>query len=214
SSGSTSPYRGWMKWHHIAGLVGGLFVITWVFSGWLSMSPFGGIPGGDSRAVADRYTGEQTAGFVRTQTAALSSFAPDARELRFIHIGGNPVVLAVDGEGRKRALDGIAAAPAQPAVGEIEALARSSVPEGRLVRTELLTEHDAYWYATGDPRRDGRPLPLLRLTSDDPHGPWPHLEPPTGEFLGASGNGRRGSRRLCSALPSLDLPRVVRPRWL
>lgn len=214
SSGSTSPYRGWMKWHHIAGLVGGLFVITWVFSGWLSMSPFGGIPGGDSRAVADRYTGEQTAGFVRTQTAALSSFAPDARELRFIHIGGNPVVLAVDGEGRKRALDGIAAAPAQPAVGEIEALARSSVPEGRLVRTELLTEHDAYWYATGDPRRDARPLPVLRLTFDDPHATWLHIDPSTGELLGVSDSGRRGYRWLFSALHSFDLPWLLQHRWL
>lgn len=40
-SGSVSPYRGWMKWHHIAGMVGGLFLVTWIFSGWLSMSPWG-----------------------------------------------------------------------------------------------------------------------------------------------------------------------------
>lgn len=42
-SGSVSPYRGWMKWHHVVGLVGGVFVVTWVFSGWLSMSPWGGL---------------------------------------------------------------------------------------------------------------------------------------------------------------------------
>jgi uncharacterized iron-regulated membrane protein len=32
-----SPYRGWMKWHHVLGLFGGLVVLAWIFSGWLSM---------------------------------------------------------------------------------------------------------------------------------------------------------------------------------
>ena len=26
--GRTTPYRGWMLWHHVAGLVGGLFLIA------------------------------------------------------------------------------------------------------------------------------------------------------------------------------------------
>jgi len=33
----SSPYRGWQKWHHWLGLFCGLFVVTWIFSGWLSM---------------------------------------------------------------------------------------------------------------------------------------------------------------------------------
>ena len=32
-----SPFRSWMKWHHILGLVTGLFVVSWIVSGWLSM---------------------------------------------------------------------------------------------------------------------------------------------------------------------------------
>ena len=32
-----SPFSGWMKWHHILGLSCALFVLTWIFSGWLSM---------------------------------------------------------------------------------------------------------------------------------------------------------------------------------
>lgn len=36
-SPSISPFHGWMKWHHIAGLTCALFVLTWIFSGWLSM---------------------------------------------------------------------------------------------------------------------------------------------------------------------------------
>jgi len=32
-----SPYRGWQKWHHLLGLACAPFVLTWIFSGWLSM---------------------------------------------------------------------------------------------------------------------------------------------------------------------------------
>ena len=34
---SHSPYTGWMKWHHYAGLLFGLFTITWTFSGLVSL---------------------------------------------------------------------------------------------------------------------------------------------------------------------------------
>ena len=32
-----SPYAGWHGWHHLLGLVCMTFVLTWIFSGWLSM---------------------------------------------------------------------------------------------------------------------------------------------------------------------------------
>jgi uncharacterized iron-regulated membrane protein len=34
------PYRGWMRWHYICGALFGVFVLTWAFSGLLSMEPF------------------------------------------------------------------------------------------------------------------------------------------------------------------------------
>jgi len=32
-----TPYRGWHAWHHVIGLLCLLFVLSWIFSGWLSM---------------------------------------------------------------------------------------------------------------------------------------------------------------------------------
>ena len=32
-----SPYRGWMRWHHVIGLFASIVVLVWMFSGWLSM---------------------------------------------------------------------------------------------------------------------------------------------------------------------------------
>ena len=34
------PYAGWMRWHFVTGAVFGVFTLTWVFSGLLSMEPF------------------------------------------------------------------------------------------------------------------------------------------------------------------------------
>ncbi len=31
----------WLRWHHISGLVAAIFTLTWIFSGLLSMNPFG-----------------------------------------------------------------------------------------------------------------------------------------------------------------------------
>lgn len=213
AGGATSPYRGWMKWHHIAGLVGGIFVITWAFSGWLSMSPFGGLPRGDGAGIAQRYTGEKTQ-WPSADLPLLAEWAGDARELRFIHIDGQPIILAVEGDGRKRALNGMTGAPAAPALAAIQDIAREAVTDGNLVRTELLTEMDAYWYSTGNPRSDSRPLPVLRLRFDDPHKTWLHIAPDTGELLAQSDSGRRGHRWLFSALHRFDLPLLLKYRVL
>ena len=35
--GLGSPFRGWHVWHHILGLFTATFVLSWIFSGWLSM---------------------------------------------------------------------------------------------------------------------------------------------------------------------------------
>jgi hypothetical protein len=35
--GVVSPYRGWHKWHHLLGLASMIFVVSWIFSGWLSV---------------------------------------------------------------------------------------------------------------------------------------------------------------------------------
>ena len=35
--GTISPFRGLLRWHHIFGLIAGVFVAAWIISGWLSM---------------------------------------------------------------------------------------------------------------------------------------------------------------------------------
>jgi uncharacterized iron-regulated membrane protein len=53
------PYRPfWMRWHHILGLVAAVFTLTWMFSGLMSMNPFGVFTG----RVVDAQSRTQWAG--------------------------------------------------------------------------------------------------------------------------------------------------------
>ncbi len=56
--GRVSPYRDPAKrWHHLLGLAGGVFLCTWLFSGWLSLAPFGWAAGPDLRGEQQRLAG-------------------------------------------------------------------------------------------------------------------------------------------------------------
>lgn len=96
-----TPFRGWLKWHHISGLIGGLFLTTWIATGWLSVSPFGlfgtlpplfgNIPS---------YYGDQPKPF-RLSVAQLSRTLPaEAKDVSFSWLGNDPVAVASDGKRR------------------------------------------------------------------------------------------------------------------
>jgi hypothetical protein len=103
---SHSPYVGWMKWHHYAGLLFGVLTITWVFSGLVSLDVIPGIR-------ETRYSPQQVAEGARsvqgegavidleslsvddllTATATVSrSFTP--KELELLQFGGETYLIA------------------------------------------------------------------------------------------------------------------------
>jgi hypothetical protein len=54
---SYTPYSGWMKWHHYAGLVFGLFSISWILSGMIPITTFP-VPGWEKVAKRVESNGE------------------------------------------------------------------------------------------------------------------------------------------------------------
>jgi hypothetical protein len=51
-----SPYAGWMRWHHYAGIIFGVVTTTWIFSGLLSMDPWDWHPStAPARSTAARH---------------------------------------------------------------------------------------------------------------------------------------------------------------
>ena len=93
---SMTPYRGWMKWHHLGGLIGGLFLVTWIASGWLSMNPFKLFAGSEitetQRAAYAGRGSPPTLGV--TSDALAAAIGTGARELSFAWVGGTPVMIA------------------------------------------------------------------------------------------------------------------------
>jgi hypothetical protein len=103
---SRSPYAGWMKWHHYAGLIFGVLTITWVFSGVVSLDVIPGIRETrySPQQVAEGARSVQGEGAIlaldsltvdalRAAAATVSrSFAP--RELELLQFGGEPYLIA------------------------------------------------------------------------------------------------------------------------
>ncbi|WP_235048246.1 PepSY domain-containing protein [Xanthomonas cassavae] len=90
-----SGFRGWLRWHHGLGLVAAVFVLGWIFSGWLSMDHgrlfSRGIP--DPGQVA-RYSGAPLhVAFANVDANALRCLS-GATQIDFTTVGGRPIAAA------------------------------------------------------------------------------------------------------------------------
>jgi uncharacterized iron-regulated membrane protein len=209
ANGNITPYRGWMAWHHVTGLIAGLFVLTWMFSGWLSLDPGRVFADRNTpREVLQRYAGHDAP----TIAAALRAPADKpAVEARFVWIDGTPLMIVASRDGTKTVID--------PTSGEIARLpqdrlwkaATKLLPDSRLENRLTLGEYDAYWYA----HHNERELPVLRAKFDDDAQTWFHISPVTGDILGRVDSNRRTYRWLFNGLHSFDFQLLLmyRPAW-
>lgn len=212
--GRVSPYRGWMKWHHVGGLLAGLFVCTWLFSGWLSVNPFRWFDRTPaSRAGTLAYLGTRggPAAFASDPAALARLPAGWGREARFTSLGGRPLVVLMAPDLSERVFDGRSGAELRLGTADIRAAAAGLVPGAHLLSLTRLTQEDAYWYSHHTRRR----LPVLRAVYDDADATWAHIDPVTGEILGRANNSSRTYRWLFDALHDMDLRWLLahRPAW-
>lgn len=197
-NGSTSPYRSWAKWHHLSGVVGGLFLLTWIVSGWFSMNPYQWFTNPPlSQAGLAAYAGQTLPSF------PVPAIASGTVELRLHWVGGIPLAIAYDHDG-KFTSGGLS--PEHLTVAAAKLIAGANV-----TFSQLLTEEDAYWYS----HHGKRVLPVLRIGFDDPATTWIYVVPFSGEVLQASSASRRLYRWMFNALHSLDFRLLLawRPAW-
>jgi hypothetical protein len=197
-----SPYRGWKSWHHWTGLLGGVFLLTWIFSGWLSVDPNGWLSGGSLSADMQlRYAGNDRPTFAVDFTELAHEAA---RTVRFFYIDGTPIAAIVSADGRERLLD---ATTGERVVFDEQRLlnaAQRLMPDRRMIEHERIGQYDSYWYA----HHDHPPLPVLRVAFDDPRHTWFYIDPATGLVLDLLDDGGRRYRWWFNALHRLD------PGWL
>ncbi|MFC0240823.1 PepSY domain-containing protein [Rhodopseudomonas telluris] len=209
ASGRVTPYRGWMAWHHVGGLVAGVVVLTWMFSGWLSMNPFGWFASrGDRSEALQRYAGHDAPTIKVTLPTRDRAGVVEAR---FVWVDGSALMLLAHRDGSQTTVDPLSGAARTPSEDRLFAAAARLLPDAAMTLQQRLEQPDLYWYA----HHHTRVLPVLRAGFDDAAQSWVYVDPATGEILGWSDRSARVRRWLFNALHSFDLPPLIahRPAW-
>lgn len=211
ADGSVSPYRGWAKWHHILGLTGGFFILTWIITGWLSVGPFGLLDtDGLGRSAVARYAGHKPPNFPLAPAGLPSAVQDGAVRVSFSWLGGRPVVVKTDAGG--------ASTPAfiEPS-GLVPVTDQAIFDAARVLVTapvafsKRLTQPDEYWHSSFETRR----LPMLRIGFADSAHTWVHIDPLTGALAGQMNDTSRVRRWIFEGLHDFDFLFLLkrRPLW-
>jgi hypothetical protein len=236
--GASIPYRGSMRWHYISGAVFGVFTLTWVFSGLMSMEPFDWTRAEGLDVPRDVFSGGalDVAQFPPFDGAALAATLGGraVTELELLRIQDAPHYLArlsssetAGGADRQHQpyplTDGSSSAEMlidardlrvrhEPfSVESLLARLQAAVPDTEIAAVELLDSYDSYYYA----RRGRAPLPVLRVKFADPAQSWAYIDPRKCELVGIVHSGSRLERWLFNGLHSLDFAFwwYRRPLW-
>jgi hypothetical protein len=237
---SSIPYSGWMRWHYVTGVVFGVFTLTWVFSGLLSMEPFAWTNARGLEVQRDVFTGGplELAQFPRIDPRTWTSLLDGRviKEMELVRIQDAPyyIVHQAPDEARNGKRPERLHQPyyvtgrAEPdrllvAAGTLEikrepftveslmTRLRSAVPDAPIVDSQLLTEYDSYYYSRGRQT----PLPVLRVKFDDPAQTWFYIDPEMSQPLAQIPRLARVERWLYNGLHSLDFSfwYQKRPLW-
>ena len=238
---TTSPYAGWMKWHHVAGLIFGVVTLTWTYSGLLSMGPFNWFrsppPGRAEREASTGGPFKADLLTIDSMKAAVTAVEPlfTPKELESMQFRGEPFWIARRAPTEEQAVlwmhEGLLPRAPRPRLehryvsvvhperGAVTSFDREAMPE--IAKAAMpgvpmqdaawLQEYDGYYY---DPR-GSRPLPVLRVRYADEHSTWLYLDPEQGGIVQRSTSVSRLRRWLYQGLHSLDFPFLYfhRPLW-
>lgn len=204
-----SPYRGMMWWHHLLGLGCAVFVLSYIFSGWLSMDH--GLLFSRNAAQPEEINvlagGEFDA---RRFNRLFLEQTRDVREIDFILLGNRPYWRArvsaeqqfiIDSDGRR--VGEFFAAPL------ITSATRHLIPDTSCTPVVAVRDSDAYYVSP-----EVGNAPLYRTTCADTNASWFHIDGASGQIIEKVDNSRRWYRWLYSALHTLDTPWLTQHAWL
>ena len=204
-----SPYTGIMKWHHIGGLCCMVFIATFLFSGLMSVGPWGVFASATSPLPQiARYQGQLS---LRLSDFSMPAPAGEpVREVNWLYLGGQPYSVSTLASGARLPDFG---PDQQPDVAaRISGAVPQLLPGSSLTSFELLEAYDDYYYSRHFMRQ---PLPAYRARFDDAEETWYHINATTGEVVNRLTRRGRLERWLFNGLHSLDFQflRDSRPLW-
>jgi uncharacterized iron-regulated membrane protein len=208
----SSPFKGWLRVHHILGVFAGIIVLAWIFSGWLSMD-HGRIfskPNPDTSKIK-KYRAlslEQSVESVSLEgLKSLRNFV----EVEFVSVGGQNFILASNSNGLKLFKPPNSFSQYKLTEPEISSAVQKAWPGIDIQSTQRPTESDTY----GQLRERSLPQNTLRVILDDSSQTWIHINMDSGQIVSVMDRSRRVYRWLFNGLHSLDFPGLVshRPLW-
>ena len=199
-----SPFRGWLRWHHVMGLFSGLIVVSWIFSGWLSMD-HGRIfstPNPSEEQIIALQGGSLAEILSKVSNPNLTRHS-GAKELTLHGFSGGPLVVAKDE-------NSIIDAPILQPELVVQAVDHA-FPDVSIESWEVVQSNDTYT----DLLEGSLPSGTIRIELSDPAKTWLHIDNRSGEILMVMDSSRRVYRWLYNGLHSLDFPGLSnsRPLW-
>jgi uncharacterized iron-regulated membrane protein len=202
-----SPFRGWMRWHHIVGLFASLIVLTWMLSGWLSMDHGRLFSFGDASAAQRAALRGLTLAQIAQSTPleSLRKVAP-ATEIDFNAIAGHPFLTAygpLDQGARILYLDhGTAAPPSLP--GSLLLAGLNNIWPGAVRAEESAGSADAL-YRRAESTADSAQGFLI----GGPTSLRVYVDRYSGRFVAVMDPSRRGYAWIYYSLHTLQLPGLI-----
>jgi len=205
--GGVSPFRGWLRWHHVVGLGGGLFALSWLFSGWLSMD-HGRLFSLDQPPAAHAALLRGASLAVAFGGLGASDLAPlaGARELEFVVVAGQGAILRRGADARTSLFPVVAGRIMQPIAALPDALLLRAVQAAYAPTPVLgigpIDPRDPYAHTRSDPL----PHSARRVRLGDSGATWVHIDAVSGRIVSQMDASRRLYRWLFSGLHGFDVP--------
>ena len=214
-SRSISPYEGMMSWHHILGLVSLVFVFTFIFSGLMSMGPWGIFnPATSAQAQISRYTGGNVMRLSELPLPDFRTVDGTVKEIQWHKISSAPYYSLIKTQDDRVVGfgDGSSGNQSPRLLAMIEEAVPQLLPDATLLSLELVRQQDNYYYSR---RHRYRQLPIYRAKFDDSESTWYHIDPRSGELVNRVTDASRWERWLFNGLHSLDFQFLLqrRPLW-
>lgn len=203
-----TPYASWKKWHHLIGLAGGIFCITWLLSGWLSVKPFDLI---SDRKLSEqeriKWSGESLKVSDMSLPAHLQS---EIKTLQWLKFAGNTYLLGSN-ENQNWLLDKTTGQLAKPFTqGPLLTQVKYLQPSLRIESVTWLSNGDNYYRSTSNKPS----VPAFRFEFNDTHRTAYYIDPKTTEIVASVDDQSRLYRWLFHAMHRLDFPQLIRVEWL
>lgn len=188
--GKFTPYqKPWFRWHHLSGVLFGFFVITWIFSGYMSLKK---VPQWLVKVYESRSVQEDIYGKVVPLEAYRLDYrkilaGEEVKRLSWLSLGGIPLY-KVETDSQIYLVDASIPNKVEKATID-EAFCQKmmqNVRDKAHIRVEKMEDYDNYYISLNRTR----PLPVYKITVEDSDNSCYYLDPKDGTCIYYNDNTR------------------------